>query len=84
VSQITLRDLPEPLEREIRREAHRRGSSLNKAIIGILEKGLGLQSRKDKRRDLTSLAGTWDEAALAEFQDATSVFETIDAENWQS
>jgi hypothetical protein len=84
MSQITLRDLPEPLEREIRREAHRRGSSLNKAIIGILEKGLGLQSRLDKKRDLASLAGTWDQAALAEFQDATSVFETIDAENWQS
>jgi hypothetical protein len=84
MSQITLRDLPEPLEREIRREAKRRGSSLNKAIIGILEKGLGLQSKLDKKRDLASLAGTWDEAALAEFQDATSVFETIDAENWQS
>ena len=84
MSQITLRDLPEPLEREIRREAKRRGSSLNKAIIGILEKALGLQSRPDKKRDLGSLAGTWDEAALAEFQDATSVFETIDAENWQS
>jgi hypothetical protein len=84
MSQITLRDLPEPLEREIRKEAQRRGSSLNKVIISIIEKGLGLQSRLGKKRDLTSLAGTWDEAALAEFLDATSVFETIDAENWQS
>jgi plasmid stability protein len=84
MSQITLRNLPVPLEREIRQEARRRGSSLNKAIIGILEKGLGMDSRPDKKRDLASLAGTWDEAALREFQDATSVFETIDAENWQS
>jgi hypothetical protein len=83
MSQITLRDLPEPLEREIRREAHRQSSSLNRTIIGILEKGLGLESRLNKKRDLASLAGTWDEAALAEFQDATSVFEMIDSENWQ-
>jgi len=34
MSQLTLRNLPEPLEREIRMDARRRGSSLNKAIIG--------------------------------------------------
>jgi hypothetical protein len=84
MSQITLRDLPEPLEREIRKEARRRGSSLNKAIISILEKGLGLQSGIEKKRDLATLAGTWDEAALTEFQNATSDFEKIDNENWQS
>ena len=84
MSQITLRDLPEPLEKEIRKEARRKGSSLNKTIIAIIEKGLGLPSGSDKRRDLTSLAGTWDEAALAEFNKATSVFGTIDTENWQS
>lgn len=84
MSQITLRDLPEPLEQEIRKEAHRRGSSLNKVIISILEKGLGLQSGIDKKRDLASLAGTWDEAALTEFQNATTVFEKINEENWRS
>jgi hypothetical protein len=84
MSQITLRDLPEPVEREIRREARRRGSSLNKVIISLLQKGLGMSSELEKKRDLANLAGTWDKDALAEFQDATSIFETIDAENWQS
>jgi hypothetical protein len=84
MSQITLRDLPEPLEREIRREAHRKGLSLNKMIIAMMEKALGMQSLLNKKRDLESLAGTWDEAALAEFQQATSVFETIDAEDWKA
>ena len=84
MSQITLRNLPEPLEREIRKEARRRGLSLNSAIIAILEKGMAMEPRLDKKRDLTSLAGTWHEAGLAQFQDATAVFEKIDAENWQS
>jgi hypothetical protein len=84
VSQITLRNLPEPLEREIRKEARRQDSSLNKVIIVILEKGLGMHVSQNKKRNLAPLAGTWDETALAEFQDATSVFDKIDAENWQS
>ncbi len=83
MSQITLRNLPGPLEKEIRKEARRRGSSLNRTVIGILERGLGMQSGQDKKRDLASLAGTWDEAALAEFREATSVFDKIDRENWQ-
>jgi hypothetical protein len=83
MSQITLRGLPEPLEREIRKQARRRGSSLNKLIISILEKGLGVQSAHGKKRDFSSLAGTWDAAAFSEFTKAQGAFETIDAENWQ-
>lgn len=83
MSQITLRDLPEPVEREIRKEARRRGSSLNKVIISLLRKGLGMGSEHDKRRDLSNLVGTWDDAALREFQDSTSQFELIDEEIWK-
>ena len=83
MSQITLRDLPEPLEREFRKQAQRRGSSINKLIISILEKGLGLQSAQGKKRDLSSLAGTWDEAAFSEYAQAERAFETIDTENWK-
>ena len=83
MSQITLRDLPPSLEREIRREAQRRGLSLNKTIIGILEEGLGLPPRVDKKRDLSALAGTWDNAALTEFRGSSSLFDTIDTEDWQ-
>lgn len=83
MSQITIRDLPEVLEREIRREAHRRGTSLNKTIIRILMKSLELDSPVDKKRDLSPLAGTWDEAAATEFEQTMSVFKTIDEENWR-
>ncbi len=84
MSQITLRDLPEPVEKEIRKEAKRRGSSLNRVIISLLEKGLGMSPDQEKKRDLAALAGTWNEAELAAFREATSLFDAIDAENWQS
>jgi len=84
VSQITLRDLPEPLEREIRREARRRGLSLNKTIIAVLSERLGFQSHVGRRRDISSLAGTWDDAALNEFSKATATFERIDEDLWKS
>ena len=83
MSQITLRDLPEPVEKEIRKEAKRRKSSLNKVIISLLEKGLGMHPGMEKKRDLAGLAGTWNQEEAAAFREATSPFETIDAENWQ-
>ncbi|HUX21133.1 MAG TPA: hypothetical protein VMW69_07815 [Spirochaetia bacterium] len=84
MSQITIRDLPEPLEREIRREARRRGLSLNKTIAAVLSEHLGFQPEVGQRRDLSTLAGTWDEAAWNEFRSATAAFETIDTELWKT
>ncbi len=83
MSQITLRGLPEPLEREIRRQARRRGSSLSKAIIELLERAVGFNHPSPKKRDLSSLAGTWDEAAFSEFEKAVSAFGEIEPEIWQ-
>lgn len=53
-------------------------------IISLLEKGLGMSPDQEKKRDLAALAGTWNEAELAAFREATSLFDAIDAENWQS
>jgi hypothetical protein len=83
MSQITLRDLPDHVEKEIRKEAGRRGSSLNRVIISLLEKGLGISPGGKKKRDLAALAGTLDESKLAAFREETSLFDNIDAENWQ-
>jgi hypothetical protein len=84
MSQITLRDLPEPLERQIRREAHRNRMSLNKTIIRMIEKGLGVKAEAEMKRDLSGIAGTWNESAYKELQDSQSIFQAIDAENWRS
>jgi plasmid stability protein len=83
MSQITVRGLPESLEREIRRRARRHGSSLSRTVIELLEGALGFRSPTPRKRDLTSLSGTWDAAALTEFQQSVAQFGEIDAEIWQ-
>src|SRR5438876_9359225 len=61
VNFVTLRNLPE-LVAAIRRRAGEQGSSLNKAVISLLQKSLGKRPRKPERavyHDLDALAGSW-------------------------
>ena len=83
MNQITLRDIPAEIEQYIRDNAKKKGQSINKTILEFLQKGLGLQGNGKKRRDLSSLAGTWDTSDLQEFNENTKMFEQIDDEMWK-
>lgn len=82
VSQITLRHLPENLERQIRRLARENNASINKTIIRLLQKSLGIIPDENKQRDLGDLSGKWSNKAAKEFEENTRIFETIDNEIW--
>jgi hypothetical protein len=82
MSQTTLRQIPAALDRRLRDLARRSGSSLNKTIIAILLKALGIDEGGGKKRDLRRLAGTWNEEQANEFEKNTRVFEDIDPEIW--
>jgi hypothetical protein len=84
MSQITLRKLPENVERQIRRIARETGTSINKTIIDLLKKSLGLRDTDNKMRDLSDLAGAWSEEEVREFEENTQVFEHIDEEIWRT
>lgn len=84
MSQITLRKLPENVERQIRRIARETGTSINKTIIDLLKKSLGLRDTENKMRDLSDLAGAWSEEEVREFEENTQVFEHIDEEIWRT
>lgn len=83
MSQITLRGLPDQVEQEIRRRAAREQRSINQTILLLLQEALGIDAVGDRRRDLSHLAGTWDERDARQFDAAIAVFETIDPEVWQ-
>ena len=78
MSQITLRKIPENVERQIRRIARETNKSINKTIIDLLKKSLGFQDEEYKMRDLSDLAGTWSEEEAREFEENTKGFEQID------
>lgn len=81
MTQYTLRNVPQKVDRALRRAAREAGKSLNQTALEILEGALGVGGKPGRRRDLTDLAGTWKEdretaAALADQR-------RIDPEDWR-
>jgi hypothetical protein len=81
--QLTLREIPPELEREIRRTARMRGLSINRTVKALLAEALGILPTSEKRRDLSALSGTWSDAEAAAFESATEFFGRIDDEVWE-
>lgn len=59
--QYTIRDIPEHLDAALREAARRQGKSLNQAVLQALVRGAGLSEGLSRKRDLSDLAGSWQE-----------------------
>ena len=81
--QITVRGIPEDLQREIQSRARAHGESLNKSVIRLLKQAVGLDRPEKKKRDLSALAGTWGSREATEFERNVRVFEAIDEDLWK-
>ena len=68
---ITLRNLPPELAKTIRQKAEEQGTSINKAVINLLEEGTGIRGKRNGKKslhhDLDSLAGSWTRDEAEEF-----------------
>ncbi len=80
---LTIRDLPGDLARALESEKRRRGQSLNQTVKDVLRVGLSLDREPQAGNGLGRLAGTWTAEDLAEFEQATAVFERVDEEAWK-
>lgn len=83
MSQITLRKIPDVLDKQLRSLARKNKTSLNKVVLSLLLKNLGLSADSDKKRDLIDLCGTWTSDEYEEFQRNTEQFNQIDPEIWE-
>ena len=84
VSQITLRQIPDVLDKQLRSLAGKNKTSLNKIVLSLLMKDLGLSvGSSGKKRDLTDLCGTWSKQQYDEFMKNTEIFNDIDSEIWE-
>lgn len=83
MSQITLRQIPENIDVLIRHLSQEKNKSINKTIIELLEKALGVSGNSNKKRDLSNLAGTWSTLQAKEFRRNTTQFGEIDREIWE-
>ena len=81
---ITLRNLPPAVASAIRRRAMAKKTSLNKAVISLLEEGLGVRQRAGTAyHDLDDLAGSWVREEAETFEAALREQRTIDRNVWR-
>lgn len=82
---VTLRKLPPELVRVIRQKAAAKGTSVNKAVISLLEERVGTGKKKAKplHHDLDALAGTWTKKEAAAFEKALARQRAIDPDLWR-
>lgn len=82
-SYLTVRNLPEDVARELEKERKRGGASLNETVVTALRRGLGLGLER-RSNGLASLAGTWNAASLAQFEEVLrETSEQVDEELWR-
>lgn len=80
---MTIRQIPDSLEEKIKALASQSGLSINKTVLHLLNKSLGLSDTGKVKRDVSALAGTWNKKDEKEFEKNMSVFNTIDEEVWK-
>ena len=88
MKQITVRGLPPEVEKIIKKEAHRKGLSLNKAFVSVLERAAtGKKDVKKKGKilyhDLDPFFGIWNNEESAEFQKSLDFQRKIDEGLWK-
>ncbi|MGD8237054.1 MAG: hypothetical protein PVH68_00755 [Armatimonadota bacterium] len=83
MKQLTLRKIPEPVERALRERARETGMSLNKTAIRLLQGALGLAPSSKPKLDLSAVVGGWTAEEAEEFERNLEIFEQIDEEVWR-
>jgi plasmid stability protein len=79
--QYTIRNIPDYLDATLRDFARREGKSLNQVAVAALVRGAGLAERELVKRDLTDIAGTWQEDPA--FDSAIAEQQKIDEAMWR-
>ncbi len=86
LKQITLRGIPEEVERIVKKEARKKGTSLNRAFISLLESATGLKREKKRKilyHDLDHLFGKWTDEEAKIFMKTLSLQREIDDDLWK-
>lgn len=84
---ITLRNLPPELAKAVRNEANRQRTSINRAVISLLQRKTEPRKKRPSEAqeydDLDSLAGSWSKNEAAAFETALAAQRTLDPELWK-
>ncbi len=88
MKQITIRGIPDEIERVIKKEAKTKGLSLNKAFISLLEKATGVKGKGKTKEtfyhDLDHLSGLWTKEDAKTFERNLEFQRKIDEDLWKN
>jgi len=87
MKQLTIRGIPDEVEKVIEREAKRKRKSKNKIVVSLLEEATGVKSGKSDRvklyHDLDHLAGSWSKEEAKRFETHLMKQRKIDEDLWK-
>ena len=87
IDQLTVRGFEPDLSEKIEGFAKREGISLNKAVLKLLRRSVGLEAGEPKPKEigdaLDRFVGGWTEDEARQFDDALAAMRTIDEELWR-
>jgi len=86
--QITIRGISDEVEKMVKKEAGKKGLSLNKAFISLLEKAAGTKGKEKKRAtfhlELDHLSGIWSKDEADAFKRNLQFQREIDEDLWKN
>ncbi len=80
---MTIRNVSPDLAAALQEEKSRRGLSLNRTVLALMQEALGVSEEAERSNGLRRLAGTWTEDEFHEFEEAVRPFREIDEELWR-
>ena len=80
---MTIRNVSPDLAEALEEEKSRRGLSLNRTVLALMQEALGVSEEAERSNGLRRLAGTWTADEFREFEEAVRPFREIDEELWR-
>ena len=79
---MTIRNVPPELSAALDAEKYRRGLSLNRTVLALMEESLGVHG-KTRSNGLGRLAGNWSEEEFQKFESAIAPLKEVDGDLWR-
>lgn len=80
---MTIRNVPTELSAALEAEKRRRGLSLNRTVLLLMQEALGVSTGRSRSNGLRRLAGSWSEDDFRNFEQAVAPLAEIDEDLWR-
>lgn len=80
---MTIRNVPAELSAALEAEKRRRGLSLNRTVLSLMQEALGVPAGRRRSNGLRRLAGSWSEDDFRSFEQAVAPLSEVDEDLWK-